>query len=303
MGEEAEAPEELDIEVVDDAPEDDQGRPVAAVEPPKAEEGDEDGDLEGISSKVQKRIDKLTADKHAERRAKEQLARERDEALRVAQEFQNQAYALKAQANQYEQGFVHQAKSRTEIEIEQAQSEYQTAFEAGDSAKMADAAKKMAAAAAQKSQLDTYIPPPQVQQPVYQQAPAQPQVDREAIANQTRFLQDNPWFSKDQEMTNRALQLHEEAVKQAPHLIGTSEYYDWIKTLMVREFPAERFTPGTQAQSPAQSHVAPVSRTSASAPGNKAPRKVTLTESQVRIAKRLGITPAQYAAELIKQES
>lgn len=301
---ELELPEGDEIEVVDDTPPADRGRPVAAENSVDNDDLDENG--ESYSDRVNKRIAKETAKVHAERRAKEQAARERDEAIRIAQDMMGQATALKAQANQYEQGFVHQAKSRTEVEIEQAESDYQRAFEAGDSAKMAEAMRKMAASSAQKSQLDTYIAPPPVQQPVYQpvQQPAQqaPQVDREAIANQTRFLQDNPWFSKDQEMTNRALQLHEEAVKQAPHLIGTSEYYDWIKTLMVREYPPERFGAPAQASRPGTSPVAPVNRAQ-SPTGSPARRKVTLTESQVRLAKKLGITPQQYAAELIKEQA
>jgi hypothetical protein len=43
------------------------------------------------------------------------------------------------------------------------------------------------------------------------------------------------------------------------------------------------------------SAVAPVSRSV------KQPRKITLTTTQVALAKRLGITPEQYAAQIAKE--
>jgi len=42
--------------------------------------------------------------------------------------------------------------------------------------------------------------------------------------------------------------------------------------------------------------VAPASRTS-----SKKPRKVRLTQTQVALAKRLGLTNEQYAAQLMKE--
>jgi hypothetical protein len=41
--------------------------------------------------------------------------------------------------------------------------------------------------------------------------------------------------------------------------------------------------------------VAPAKR------GQKNPKRVKLTESAVRVAKRLGLTPEQYAAQLYKE--
>ncbi len=45
----------------------------------------------------------------------------------------------------------------------------------------------------------------------------------------------------------------------------------------------------------ASSVVAPASRT-------RSPKKIVLKQSQLAIAKRLGLTPEQYARELVKME-
>ncbi len=60
--------DELEIEIVDDTPEPDKGKPKAAES--KADDGADDEDLEGYSDKVKKRINKLRYETHAERRAK-----------------------------------------------------------------------------------------------------------------------------------------------------------------------------------------------------------------------------------------
>jgi hypothetical protein len=294
---------EDEIQVIDDTPVSDQGRPIAPeISPPDDDDAEE---MEAASEKVKRRIDKLTAEKHAERRAKEALVRERDEAVRIAQQAYAERQNALAQANQYEQGFVHQAKSAAEIEIAQAQSEYQRAFEAGDSEQMAKAVQKMTRAQSQKTQFDAYQPVQvqPVQQPVQQQPVQQaaPQINREEVARQTKFMRENPWFNTDPEMTNRAFQIDAHIRNTAPHIAGTDEYYEYIDAIMRREFTGDRFggAPAQASTRPNQG-VAPVSRSNAGKPGAR--KTVTLTESQVKLAKRLGITPQQYAAELIKEQ-
>ena len=299
-------PEEDEIEIVDDTPVHDRGRPVA----PEVSEDDPqvDGETdEDYGERVKKRIAKETGKTHAERRAKEQAVRERDEAVAFAQRAMQEAYALRQQTSQYEQGFVHAAKGKAETEIEQAQAEYQRAFEQGDSLEMAKAMKKMSAATAQKSQFDSYVPQQiQAPQPAQQVQPQQPQVqkiDREEVARQAKFMRENLWFNSDQEMTGRALAIDEQIRNnpQTAHIVGTDEYYDYIDAIMRREFQPDRFGQA-QAQSaprPQGQGVAPVSRASVRSPSSKT--RVTLTESQVKLARRLGITPQQYAAQLIKE--
>lgn len=297
--------DDVEVHIASDEPPEDKGRHVAPEEEPP-EEGDEGDDVGNVGERVKKRIDRLTADKHAERRAKEQAVKERDEAIRLAQEAMSRVQNLQSQNQQFEMGFVHTARGKAEAEMEQAQHEYQRAFEQGDSKGMAEAVQRLSKASVEKARFEGYTPPPPPvpvqyqQQP--QQAPSQPQLDRDELARQTKFLRENTWFNTDPEMTDRAYQLDQHVRATQPQLVGTQDYYDFIDAMMKREFPAEKFAsaaPAAKAQrAPPGQAVNPVSR---AAPGKPARRTVTLTESQVRLAKRLGLTPQQYAEQWIKE--
>jgi hypothetical protein len=90
-------------------------------------------------------------------------------------------------------------------------------------------------------------------------------------------------------MTSFALGVHQKLVKEgvSPQ---TDEYYERIDSRMREVFP-DKFGK-TKRQS--STVVAPVGRS----PKGK---KVVLTQTQVALAKRLGITPEAYARELVKQ--
>ena len=75
--------------------------------------------------------------------------------------------------------------------------------------------------------------------------------------------------------------------------IGSDEYYATIDKTIREHFPKHFKDEKPKAPSTV---VAPATR-------SVSPNKVKLTQSQVQIAKRLGITPEQYARELIKLES
>ncbi len=80
--------------------------------------------------------------------------------------------------------------------------------------------------------------------------------------------------------------------------LNSKEYYDRIDAAMMEAFP-NKF--GAVVEEPTSQQprtgavVAPTSRTS------KKPRKVKLTPSAAALAKRLGLTPEQYAAQLMKE--
>ena len=295
----------IEIEVEDDTPPEDQGRPKA----PEVSEDDppaEGETAEQYSARVKKRIDKETAKFHAERRAKEQLIRERDEAIAFARNAVSQVETLKNQNSTFEQGFVHQARQTAEAISEKAAKDYQDAMANGDTAAMLDAQKRLTRAEMDKAKYEGYVPQEPVQpqpQPQIQAQPKRADVSPEALELQTEYLKNNPWFFKDQEMQRRALEIDAHIRNTAPAAVGTKAYYDYVDTILKQEFPPERFgTKGEQGAGVApatratQAGVAPVNRGSGTSP-----RKVTLTATQVGICKKLGITPEQYAAQLLKR--
>ena len=98
----------------------------------------------------------------------------------------------------------------------------------------------------------------------------------------------NTWFGSDDEMTSLALGLHNKLVKQgvSPQ---SDEYYETINSRMRQVFP-ENFEDAEPKRKKTQV-VAPATR-------SQAARKVTLTRTQVQIAKKLGLTPEQYAKQV-----
>ena len=123
---------------------------------------------------------------------------------------------------------------------------------------------------------------------VVQPAPrAEPQVDSKALA----WRDSNPWFGSDDEMTAVALTVHRKLVESGVNT-NSDEYYEKINSRVRQLFP-DAFT----SEKPVKKSqvVTPATRSTA-------PKKIVLTQSQVNLAKRMGLTPEQYAREVAKLE-
>jgi hypothetical protein len=276
------ADDDLEIEVVDDTPKADRNRKPS--EPP---EDVTDEELEKYSDQVQKRIKHFTKGYHDERRAKEEALRERQELERVTQQLMEENKKLKGNVNKNQTALLEQAKKNAAIETEAAKRSYKEAYESGDSEAVLEAQEKLTSAKLKADRLANFkLPALQEEQtpvqPEPEPAPAV-QVDERAADWQKA----NSWFGNDDEMTSLALGLHSKLVKQgvSPQ---SDEYYETIDARMRQVFPDnfEDAEPKRKTQV-----VAPATRSTA-------PKKVTLTKTQVQLAKRLGLTPQQYAKQV-----
>lgn len=275
--------DDLELEIVDDTPKADRGR--KASEPP-ADVTDEE--LEDYSDKVRKRIQHFSKGYHDERRAKEEAFRERQELERVAQQLMEENKKLKGNVNKNQAALLEQAKKNAEIESTAAKRAYKEAYESGDSDAVLEAQEKLTNAKIKSDRLANFkLPSLQedetpVKVETEQPAPAV-QVDERAASWQKA----NSWFGADDEMTSLALGLHNKLVKQgvSPQ---SDEYYETIDSRMRQVFPDnfEDAEPKRKAQV-----VAPATRSTS-------PKKVTLTRTQVQIARKLGLTPEQYAKQV-----
>jgi hypothetical protein len=274
--------DDLEIEVVDDTPKADRNRKPS--EPP---EDVTDEELEKYSDQVQKRIKHFTKGYHDERRAKEEALRERQELERVTQQLMEENKKLKGNVNKNQTALLEQAKKNAAIETEAAKRSYKEAYESGDSEAVLEAQEKLTSAKLKADRLANFkLPALQEEQtpvqPEPEPAPAV-QVDERAADWQKA----NSWFGNDDEMTSLALGLHSKLVKQgvSPQ---SDEYYETIDARMRQVFPDnfEDAEPKRKTQV-----VAPATRSTA-------PKKVTLTKTQVQLAKRLGLTPQQYAKQV-----
>lgn len=295
--------DEVELEIVDDTPK----KPVRAAE--ASEETDEE--LSSYGKKVRDRINKLKYEQHEERRQREAAERMREEAIQFAQQLaqKNQQYENLIQRG--ESALVQQIKSKASIALEQAKFRYKEAYEQGDAEKIIAAQESLLNAQTEFREAEKYErtlqsrpkPQPQemaVQQPVYQ-APQAPKVTEKTVA----WTQRNPWFGdpKHLKMTALAYATHEELVRFKGVQPETEEYFQEIDATMRSHFPDYFGSDDVQvtsapSQKPPSTVVAPSNRSN----GAK-PRKIQLSATQVSLAKRLGLTPEQYAKQLIKESS
>ena len=282
--------EKLEIEVVDDTPPEDQGR--KPMKEPPAEVTEEE--LEQYSEGVKKRIQHFSKGYHEERRAKEAALREREEAVRIAQQLAEENKKLQGTLGQGQQALLEQAKRMVASEIEEAKRTYKEAYESGDADRLVEAQELLTAAKIKAEKVNNFKPSAlQTQKTEVQSAPrtaetaAPAQVDQKAIA----WRESNPWFGSDDEMTAVALAVHKKLVESGVDPTS-DEYYSRINSRIKQLFPDTQ-----DAEPPAKkvkSVVAPATRSTA-------PKKIVLTQSQVSIARRLGVPLELYAKQVAEQ--
>ena len=287
--------DDFEIEVVDDTPESDRGKPRRANDS-EAQIPDDD-EIQSYSEGVQKRIKQLKFEYHEERRRKEEAARLQEEALRYAQQVKAENENLRKTLAEGEGVLVNQAKGRVAAELDKAKAAYKAAYESGDSDALIEAQERLSALQAEKMRYDSYRPQQRQQQaPQPQYAQPQPRVPR-PDDKALDWAKKNPWFEQDSEMTGYAYGLHEKLVRSGVDP-RSDEYYNQIDRAVRRVFP-DRFDGGKIEEAAphrqAGNVVAPAARS------GKTPRKVQLTSTQVALAKRLGLSNEQYAAQLMKE--
>jgi hypothetical protein len=280
---------EVEVEVVDDTPKADRGR--KASKPP---EDLTDEELEDYSDKVRKRIQHFSKGYHDERRAKEAAHRERVEFENYAKSLVEENNKLKNSVEKNQAALLEQAKKNSAIEVLSAKRAYKMAYEAGDADKLIEAQEKITNAKIKADKLSDFVPEPlqQAEIPVQipQEAPIQPDTKASEWANE------NSWFGSDDEMTAYAMGVHSKLVKQGVDTTS-DDYYETINARMRNTFPEEfgEIEESEEKSSKRQSNVvAPATRSTA-------PKKVRLTQTQVAIAKKLGVPLDLYAKKVAEE--
>jgi hypothetical protein len=281
-----------EIEVVDDTPPEDRGRTPMA-EPPK-EVTDEE--LAKYDEGVQKRIKHFTKGYHEERRAKETAEREREEAFKLAQAVMEENKKLKGSVNQNQTALLEQAKRVVSNEVETAKRMYKEAYESGDSDKLVEAQEALTIAKIRADKVNNFRPAPLQEEETPVQITQQPTraapVDEKLLAWQDQ----NQWFGSNKRMTAYALGLHEDLVSEGIPS-GSEEYYRRIDTDIRQRF-SDQFgaeeSVDAKPQRTKSNIVAPATRSTA-------PKKIVLTQTQVNLAKRLGVPLELYARKVAEE--
>jgi hypothetical protein len=293
-----EAPDnEVEVEIVDDTPVKDRGR-----EPLNREVADPtDEEINSYSDGVQKRIKELTHARHDERRAKEALLREKQELERLAQHMANENKKLKAYVQTGSEQYAESIKKVAENDLEDAKRKYKEAYESGDSDALVAAQEAMTEAKMKTEAAKNFRPASLQADEVDVQTP-QTQVPRQDLDDKTvRWQAKNRWFGADgyEEVTSFALGLHQKLVNSGVDP-RSDDYFERIDARMKSTFPdifgeaEDKPRSGDGSKRPT-SVVAPATRSTGA-------RKVQLTPTQVALAKKYGLTPQQYAAEVAKLE-
>lgn len=293
---ETQADESADeIEIVDDTPEEVKKHKRMEEAPKDADEEE----LAGYGEKVRKRIQHLQKGYHEAKREADEAKREREEAIRAAQAIVDENKKLKGSLNQGQEALFEQAKKVVASEVEEAKRKYKEAYESGDSDAVVKAQEALTAVSIKADRVNNFKPTPlqedetEVQIPQVQNRAAP--VDKKA----EKWRQNNEWFGNDDEMTSFALGLHNKLVKNGVDPTS-DDYYERVDARMRQVFPDafESEEPAEEPEKvekrPSKSNVAPATRSSA-------PRKVTLTQTQVNIAKRLGVPLELYARKVAEQ--
>jgi hypothetical protein len=199
-----------------------------------------------------------------------------------------------------DQGTKHVVASNltaAEAEMAQARRQFKEAQEAFDTDAIIAAQEAMTDAKFKLEAVKNYRHTPlqaqentvQTQQP----APQRVQPDEKSL----RWQAKNQWFGSDgfEDVTSYSLGLHQKLVNSGldPR---SDEYFEQIDARVKSKFPEVFGNSKSEANRRPASVVAPATRSSGV-------RKVQLTTSAVALAKKFGMTPQQYAAQVAKLEA
>lgn len=295
--------DKIEIEIEDDTPPQDRNKEPL---PENVKEELYKDELEDYSSKVKKKILQMKKLANDERREKERAFREQQEALTLAQQVIEENKRLKNSQAESEKQILASIQKSVELEMDAAKRAYRDAYDSGDPERILEAQTKLNEASIKIDKVKNYRPTPlqtedhevKIQQRMQQQIPNLPRPDPTAVS----WQQQNSWFGEDKLMTGMALALHEQ-LKEEGVAVSSKEYYRRIDETMRKRFPEKFEADSDEQDSKSESSTKKPSTVVAPATRSTSSKKIRLTNSQLSIAKKLGLTPEQYAQSVLKMEA
>lgn len=245
-------------------------------------------ELDDYSDSVKKRIDKLT---YRMREAE----RQRDEAVTYAESLYKEKTSLQTRLSSADANLVSEYDARVKSEGERARKALREAQELGDAEAIALATEALTkvtleeqnvkrAQNRQKLESRRRLASNKQQNRVEsRQQAAPPPPDPRA----QDWHKSNQWFGQDRVMTEAAIAIDDTLKKEGVNP-ASDEYYDRLDAELREYFP-DRFSQPKNVQSSV------VGSSRGAGQPQKGSRKVSLTPSQVAIAKRIGVPLEEYA--------
>ena len=291
--------DDFEIEIEDDTPPEDRGRDPLPL--PLKEELEKD-DLEAYDDEVKQKLKQMRKVYHDERREKEAALREQQEAIRLAQQYMNENQRMRQMLDVGGKEYASTLQTAANLQLEAARRAYKEAYDSGDSDSILAAQEKLNEASLRMKQAESFqMPALQQENYVVQNAPQAQQPQPAPNPRLQNWLDRNPWYGPDEEMTAAALGLHEKLKNTREVEIGSAEYYAILDKTIRRRFP-EKFEEEPVSQAKTETRTKP-STVVAPAVRSTSPKRIKLKASQVALAKKFGLTPEQYAQELRKLEA
>ena len=289
--EKVEAPKEekIEVEKVDDS----QDKTYENERETKLDKKEEKDELKEYSEGVQKRIAKLT-------RKMREAERQREEAVSYAQTVHNQNTEMEKRLSKIDTSYVSEFENRVKTSLAAAQLALKNAIESQDVEAQVAAQKQLAALTMDEARLNS-IKVANENKPKERERDVNITPQRTAPTARTDpraedWAAKNSWFGNDSAMTYTAFDIHKTLVEKEGYDPQSNEYYEEVDKRIRVEFP-HKFgkieSNSTERAKPAQ-NVASAKRSSST--GRR--KTVKLTQSQVAIAKRLGVPLEDYAKQL-----
>ena len=286
--------EQIIVDVEDNTPAEDRNKPPME-DRVKAELYNDE--LEDYSTKVKKKLIQMKRLAHEERREKENALREQQEAITFAQRMMEENKRLKSNLNNSEKNVLVTVQKAVAMEMEAAKRAYREAYDSGDTDKVMEAQEKLTQATLKSEKVRNFRPQPLQEDETHVQMQSQPEPQFRPDPSAQAWQQENPWFGEDEEMTSLALGLHERLKREGVQ-VSSQEYYRKIDATIRRRFP-EKF------EDEAEQESRPVRKSSVVAPATRStsPKRVRLNPSELSLAKKLNLTPEQYAKAKLEMEA
>jgi hypothetical protein len=269
--------------------------------------GPADDEVKQYNKSAQNSIKALRAAFAEQRRRADQFQQDASTAQGFAQQLYQENERLRANVNRSETALVDQALARAETQVEQAKGQVRAAHTAQDADMIAGAHEALARSVAEVDRLKLLKPmagEAPAAGPVQSAAPSPPAPSPQTSERTRRWIEAHPWFGRDQEMTAFAL-------RQDKHLEldGITEatnpdlYWRTIEARLAEQYP-EKFS-GSRPPERREATTRPASVTGSQrtngSPERSGRRAVQLSESELRLAKSLGVTPERYAIEKLRK--
>jgi hypothetical protein len=298
--------EEFEIEVVEEELEPNQ---LNKDPMPKeiVDEIDQD-DLEAYSEAAKLRMKQLKKVWNDERRRADAAEKDQKEAILLAQSIADENKKLKGRLSEGEKNLVSSYKENISSAIEKAKQEYKDAYDSGDADRLVEAQEKLTDVKLKAQQIEQFKPQYSEEALQAEETQVKSQNQPQRLDSKTQsWLDKNQWYGKDDDMSYLAHGVHRRLEREGVP-IGSDFYWQTIDNEMRKRFP-DKFETSEDGKNSSDAEAKTTAKTSkpatvvAPATRSTSPKRVTLTQRQQALAKKLNLTNEQYARELTKLES